>query len=230
MMGAGQGILPEEFFSDRIIPWLCSSCACYKMPLRYGGVCTCTLFRSVITNGTRPRASLPIASISCSPLSIKCNLFSACTCLIPPLFPQATLIGSRIFIFGGEDFARRPQSDLYILDMADTAWRTPESLNPSSNEPSTSSQPTPTQPPPQGPSARSAHVAACVGGRFLLVFGGGSIANCFNDLWSLDTQTMVWSQPATEGEPPCPRAGALGPAWCDGLVASVLMGGCVGCG
>ncbi|KAK9808467.1 hypothetical protein WJX73_009555 [Symbiochloris irregularis] len=126
----------------------------------------------------------------------------------PPLrgAHTATLIGSRIYIFGGEDFARRPQSDLYILDMADTAWRTPDppqapddTATPVSTPPSTSIS--------QGPSARSAHVAACVAGRFLLIFGGGSVAHCFNDLWCLDTQTMAWHQPGTSGEPPCPRAG-----------------------
>ena len=203
---------------------------------------------------------------------------------------QATLIGSRILIFGGEDFARRPQSDLYILDMADTAWRTPDPPHASDD----SSAPSPAASSPassQGPSARSAHVAACVGGRyacakparrghkvetdtgswgttaictlsvlhacawaselalrrshlslrpqscavimlspskarrtccphtacstvcppcrFLLIFGGGSVAHCFNDIWCLDTNTMVWSRPPTAGEPPCPRAGDM---------------------
>lgn len=45
--------------------------------------------------------------------------------------------------------------------------------------------------------------------RFLLIFGGGSVAHCHNDLWCLDTYTLQWSQPPTAGTPPCPRAGAV---------------------
>lgn len=57
------------------------------------------------------------------------------------------------------------------------------------------------------PPARSAHAAAAYQNRFLLVFGGGSIASCYNDLHVLDTETMHWSQPATQGTQPSPRAG-----------------------
>lgn len=57
------------------------------------------------------------------------------------------------------------------------------------------------------PLARSAHAAASYQNRFLLVFGGGSVANCYSDLHVLDTETMHWSQPATDGIKPTPRAG-----------------------
>lgn len=58
---------------------------------------------------------------------------------------------------------------------------------------------------PPGP--RSAHAAAVFRDRYLLIFGGGSVAHCNNELHCLDTHTMEWSQPAFEGPVPPPRAG-----------------------
>ena len=60
------------------------------------------------------------------------------------------------------------------------------------------------------PSARSAHVAAAFRDRYLLIFGGGSVAHCYNDLHVLDVETGTWEAVAVEGTPPSPRAGALG--------------------
>ena len=43
--------------------------------------------------------------------------------------------------------------------------------------------------------------------RFLIIFGGGSVANCYNDVVMLDTKTLEWSTPQITGTPPTPRAG-----------------------
>ena len=43
--------------------------------------------------------------------------------------------------------------------------------------------------------------------RFLVIFGGGSVAHCYNDVVVLDTKTNEWSAPQTAGTPPTPRAG-----------------------
>ncbi|KAE8728476.1 Acyl-CoA-binding domain-containing protein 4 [Hibiscus syriacus] len=59
------------------------------------------------------------------------------------------------------------------------------------------------------PSLRSGHAAALRAERYLLIFGGGSHATCFNDLHVLDLQTMEWSRP-TQGKIPVPRAGHAG--------------------
>jgi hypothetical protein len=40
------------------------------------------------------------------------------------------------------------------------------------------------------PAPRSDHAAACHAGRYLLIFGGGSHATCFNDLHVLDLETV----------------------------------------
>lgn len=36
---------------------------------------------------------------------------------------------------------------------------------------------------------------------------GGSIANCFNDLWWLDLEQGVWTKAEVQGPTPTPRAG-----------------------
>lgn len=108
-----------------------------------------------------------------------------------PSLLQATLIGDRVYVFGGEDVLRRPMGQLLVLDLPSRTWSYPEFSGPA-------------------PSPRSAHTAAVYQGRYLLVFGGGSVAHCFNDLYVLDTQSMAWSRPAVEGLVPPPRAGHAG--------------------
>lgn len=46
---------------------------------------------------------------------------------------QGTLVGSKVYLFGGEDAARRPQADLYVLDLADKEWQQPEATGDKSN-------------------------------------------------------------------------------------------------
>lgn len=41
----------------------------------------------------------------------------------------------------------------------------------------------------------------------LVIFGGTRPGEALNDLWMLDTSTMVWAEPATTGAPPSPRFG-----------------------
>ncbi|EIE23784.1 galactose oxidase [Coccomyxa subellipsoidea C-169] len=101
---------------------------------------------------------------------------------------SATIIGSSVFIFGGEDSSRRPLGELVILDLAAMAWVRADTTG-------------------LPPAARSAHTAVAYKNRFLVVFGGGSVAHCYNDVSLLDTKTNEWSSPATDGVPPTPRAG-----------------------
>lgn len=55
----------------------------------------------------------------------------------------------------------------------------------------------------------------------MLLFGGGSVAHCNDELWVLDTHTMEWSRPEAEGPVPPPRAGA-----CAGKGCWVCAGAC----
>lgn len=90
----------------------------------------------------------------------------------------ATLLGSRIYLFGGEDCFRKPLSDLWFLDLESVTWKQPE---------------------PEGiPSPpRSAHAACAYNNRYLLIFGGGSATKCHHDLYALDTHSipMKWFNP-----------------------------------
>jgi hypothetical protein len=104
----------------------------------------------------------------------------------------ATVIGNKVYVFGGEDAKRKPLNELWVLDLSTLEWSQPE----------TSSSTT-----EKGPTARSQHTACSFRNRFIVIFGGGSVANCFNDLVVLDTQTMEWSSPRTDGPVPPPRAG-----------------------
>ncbi|KAI8475739.1 MAG: hypothetical protein J3K34DRAFT_480381 [Monoraphidium minutum] len=110
---------------------------------------------------------------------------------------SATLVGDRLYVFGGEDSRRRPLDDLHILDLPSMEW----SLIAVPGKPHA-------KPPP-----RCGHAAVVLHDK-LVVFGGGSIANCLSDCWVLDLDTLHWTRPAAAGHAPSPRAGH----------ASVLVG------
>ncbi|XP_020101737.1 acyl-CoA-binding domain-containing protein 4 [Ananas comosus] len=104
---------------------------------------------------------------------------------------SVTLVGTTLVMFGGEDAKRSLLNDLHILDLETMTWDDIEAIG-------------------IPPSPRSGHVAACHAERYLLIFGGGSHATCFNDLHVLDLQTMEWSRPKQQGLVPGPRAGHAG--------------------
>ncbi|CAA7033932.1 unnamed protein product [Microthlaspi erraticum] len=102
-----------------------------------------------------------------------------------------TLVGSRVFVFGGEDKNRRLLNDLHVLDLETMTWDVVET--------------TQTRPVP-----RFDHTAATHSDRYLLIFGGCSHSIFFSDLHILDLQTMEWSQPQVQGDDVTPRAGHAG--------------------
>ncbi|WCJ19227.1 Acyl-CoA-binding domain-containing protein 4 [Euphorbia peplus] len=104
---------------------------------------------------------------------------------------SATLFGSRLIIFGGEDGGRRLLNDVYVLDLEKMTWDVLET----------------TQTPP---APRFDHTATVNAERYLLIFGGCSHSIFFNDLHVLDLQTMEWSQPEIQGDLVSPRAGHSG--------------------
>ncbi|KAL9142717.1 hypothetical protein ABFS82_14G189300 [Erythranthe guttata] len=104
---------------------------------------------------------------------------------------SVTLVGMTLVIFGGQDAKRSLLNDLHILDLETMTWDEMDSVG-------------------VPPSPRSDHAAAVHADRYLLIFGGGSHATCFNDLHVLDLQTMEWSRPTQQGEIPSPRAGHAG--------------------
>ncbi|KAL1198033.1 Acyl-CoA-binding domain-containing protein 5 [Cardamine amara subsp. amara] len=104
---------------------------------------------------------------------------------------SATVVGKSLVIFGGQDAKKLHLNDLHILDLDTMTWDEIDSVGPP-------------------PSPRSDHAAAVHAERYLLIFGGGSHATCFDDLHVLDLQTMEWSRHTQQGEAPTPRAGHAG--------------------
>lgn len=104
---------------------------------------------------------------------------------------SVNLVGTTLVIFGGQDANRSLLNDLHFLDLESMTWDELEAIG-------------------SPPSPRSDHAAAVHAERYLLIFGGGSHATCFNDLHVLDLQTMEWSRPSQQGKIPTPRAGHAG--------------------
>ncbi|CAN6724629.1 unnamed protein product [Malus baccata var. baccata] len=104
---------------------------------------------------------------------------------------SVSLVGGNLVIFGGQDAKRSLLNDLHILDLETMTWDEIDAVG-------------------VPPSPRSDHAAAVHADRYLLIFGGGSHATCYNDLHVLDLQSMEWSRPTQQGEIPTPRAGHAG--------------------
>lgn len=101
---------------------------------------------------------------------------------------SGVIIGSKLYVFGGEDPNRKPLDELWTLDLTTWTW----------DKPTVSGDP---------PCPRSSHTAVTHRGRYMIIFGGGSVSNCYNDLVVLDTQTLSWLRPETDGPLPPIRAG-----------------------
>lgn len=84
---------------------------------------------------------------------------------------SATLVGSRVILFGGEDRRRKLLNDVHVLDLESMTWDMIK----------TSQTP---------PAPRYDHAAAMHGERYLMIFGGCSHSVFFNDLHLLDLQTV----------------------------------------
>ncbi|XP_021742539.1 acyl-CoA-binding domain-containing protein 4-like [Chenopodium quinoa] len=104
---------------------------------------------------------------------------------------SVTLVGNTLVIFGGQNASRTLLNDLHLLDLETMTWDDFDAVG-------------------VPPSPRSDHAAAVHAERYLLIFGGGSHAACFNDLHVLDLQAMEWSRPTQQGDIPTPRAGHAG--------------------
>ncbi|KAL6534894.1 acyl-CoA-binding domain-containing protein 4 [Orobanche gracilis] len=100
---------------------------------------------------------------------------------------SVTLVGTTLVIFGGQDANRSLLNDLHILDLESMTWDEMDTCRQCKRV---------VQVPPiyRGvpPSPRPDHAAAVHADRYLLIFGGGSHAACFNDLHALAIQTIEW--------------------------------------
>ncbi|KAG0476593.1 hypothetical protein HPP92_012967 [Vanilla planifolia] len=120
---------------------------------------------------------------------------------------SCTTVGRRLFVFGGTD-GMSPLNDLHILDTFANTWISPTLHG-------------------KGPDAREGHSAALVDKR-LFIFGGcGKSGNSheevyYNDLYILDTETLVWECAMTSGVPPVPRDSHTCSSWKSNVI---VLGG-----
>lgn len=119
----------------------------------------------------------------------------------PRLGHSFTLIGNRVFLFGGlandsddpKNNIPRYLNDLYVLELKgnhQTSWEVPMTYGDS--------------PPP-----RESHTAVAYtdkNGRTSLVIYGGMSGCRLGDLWMLDIDTMHWHKPNVHGVAPLPRS------------------------
>jgi len=87
-----------------------------------------------------------------------------------------TLVGERLFLFGGGDGPNYFDS-LFVLDTKTNTW---------------------TQPEVKGPGPRRAHTATLVGSE-IYVFGGGDGNKALNEVYILDSEKLTWTKCNTHG-------------------------------
>ncbi|CAN6470773.1 unnamed protein product [Victoria cruziana] len=129
---------------------------------------------------------------------------------VPPLprdSHSCTTVGNKLFVFGGTD-GQNPLKDLHVLDATTNTWYQPIVSG-------------------YGPEAREGHSAALVGKR-LFIFGGCGKSSeedeeiYYDNLYILDTETLVWQRAATTGKPPSARDSHTCSSWRNKIV---VLGG-----
>ncbi|XP_033131478.1 nitrile-specifier protein 1 isoform X1 [Brassica rapa] len=103
---------------------------------------------------------------------------------------SCTTVGDHLFVFGGTD-GKNHLNDLHVLDTSSHTWKCVDVRG-------------------EGPEAREAHSATLVGKR-IFIFGGCGKASgsddevFYNDLYTLNTETLTWQRAVTAGNPPSAR-------------------------
>ncbi|CAI0453754.1 unnamed protein product [Linum tenue] len=111
---------------------------------------------------------------------------------IPRDSHTCTTVGDNLYVFGGTD-GMNPLRDLHILDTSTHTWISPTTRG-------------------DGPEAREGHSAALVGKRIFIFGGCGQSSETnnevyYDDLYILNTETLVWKELSTAGQKLPPRAG-----------------------
>ncbi|KAL0109542.1 hypothetical protein PUN28_014537 [Cardiocondyla obscurior] len=120
----------------------------------------------------------------------------------PRLGHSFTLIGNRVFLFGGlanesddpKSNIPRYLNDLYTLELlpnGQTAWDVPQTHGHA--------------PPPRESHTGVAYTDRTTGKSWLVIYGG--MSGCrLGDLWFLDVDSMTWNKPVVHGPTPLPRS------------------------
>jgi hypothetical protein len=116
---------------------------------------------------------------------------------------SCVLIDHNMVVFGGlGEEATEDMNDLHILDLRTLVWRQVDLLDSSNTNGTTdgdnmvtdttqtasTTEDNPTHPPP------SRSHAACVHRKRMVIFGGGTEKQCYNDLWVFDLEVLRWQK------------------------------------
>jgi len=117
----------------------------------------------------------------------------------PPRYGHtATLVGRRMFVFGGRGENNVVLKDMYLLDLDEWCW---VKVNPTTT----------------APTSRFDHADVLIGNK-IVIFGGWDGKQCFDDLWVFDTEAFTWMKPKTAGTPPRARHGCKMEILTDGRI------------
>ncbi|XP_061397270.1 host cell factor-like [Musca vetustissima] len=122
----------------------------------------------------------------------------------PRLGHSFTLVGERIFLFGGlANESDDPKNNIpkYLNDLYILETRAAHSYNGKWIVPKTYGD----NPPPRESHTGVSFTCKTSGKLYLLIYGG--MSGCrLGDLWLLDIDSMTWSKPQTRGRAPLPRS------------------------
>ncbi|KAI9008844.1 hypothetical protein CLU79DRAFT_711460 [Phycomyces nitens] len=114
----------------------------------------------------------------------------------------STLVGNQLYVFGGGSILEN-SNKLHILNMDTMIWSSP---------------PTSGHIPPPMRAHTSTLVEHTIGPPSIYVFGGGYNDAYYNDVYILNTETLCWLKPATEGTIPPGRRSHSAVLWKNSIV------------
>jgi host cell factor len=101
---------------------------------------------------------------------------------------SCSIVGSRMFVFGGRGANGTLFRDVHFLDLVDWTW-----VNVSATS--------------AGPGPRFNHASLVVGRKIVVHGGWNGAGKCFGDMHVFDTETFTWVAPKTGGLKPPPMYG-----------------------
>ncbi|KAH9115399.1 hypothetical protein LEN26_010864 [Aphanomyces euteiches] len=101
---------------------------------------------------------------------------------------SATLVGNKMFVFGGKGGKGTLFRDMHYLDLESWHWYSVTWTT-------------------ESPSERFGHADVAVGTKIVISGGWDGSSKTFKDLWVFDTESFAWIKPKVTGTPPPPRQG-----------------------
>mmetsp|Transcript_8596 Transcript_8596/g.7932 ORF Transcript_8596/g.7932 Transcript_8596/m.7932 type:complete len:226 (+) Transcript_8596:402-1079(+) len=125
-------------------------------------------------------------------------------------FHTANIIENKMYVFGGGD-GKSWLNELMILDLLNLEWNGPINFQNQMNiSPFESNQSALSQQMDVTPSGRLQHSSVASDSKIYIFGGEPDQFRQLNDIWSLDTKTLIWEKPKTTGQEPSARVSSTG--------------------